>query len=159
MQRTIDDYDSVTKREMIKAKQEKAQMYVHTSFPVQGSVLISSANRRVQKFRTDYAELRSQFDKLKGENASAVSGNHFVLVSPNVPNKHDYRSRNPTAQNLYLQRRPLPCHPLTPDDGSSILKVPQHYIQLCDHRAKWCRNRHFVDPLRSRGWAAENSAL
>ena len=27
MQRTIDDYDSMTKREIIKAKQEKAQMY------------------------------------------------------------------------------------------------------------------------------------
>lgn len=73
MQRTIDDYDSMTKREMIKAKQEKAQMYVHAVFPVRSSVLISSANRRVQKFRIDYAELRSQFDKLKGENASAVS--------------------------------------------------------------------------------------
>jgi len=36
MQRTIDDYDSMTKREMIKAKQEKAQMYVHTSFPRSG---------------------------------------------------------------------------------------------------------------------------
>jgi golgi SNAP receptor complex member 2 len=27
MQRTIDDYDSMTKREIIKAKQEKGQMY------------------------------------------------------------------------------------------------------------------------------------
>jgi hypothetical protein len=33
MQRTIDDYDSMTKREMIKAKQEKAQMYVHAVLP------------------------------------------------------------------------------------------------------------------------------
>ncbi|KAJ6499194.1 golgi SNAP receptor complex member bos1 [Mycena sanguinolenta] len=46
MSRTIDDYDSMAKREMIKAKQEKAQM-------------------RVQKFRTDYTELRSQFEHLK----------------------------------------------------------------------------------------------
>jgi hypothetical protein len=28
MQRTIDDYDSMARREMIKAKQEKAQMHV-----------------------------------------------------------------------------------------------------------------------------------
>ena len=28
MQRTVDDYDSMAKREMIKAKQEKALMYV-----------------------------------------------------------------------------------------------------------------------------------
>ncbi|KAK7053341.1 Protein transport protein bos1 [Paramarasmius palmivorus] len=48
MNRTIDDYDSMAKREMIKAKQEKAQM-------------------RVQKFRADYVELRSQFERLKGE--------------------------------------------------------------------------------------------
>ncbi|KAF8622731.1 hypothetical protein AX15_006822 [Amanita polypyramis BW_CC] len=51
MQRTMDDYDSMAKREMIRAKQEKAQM-------------------RVQKFRSDYAELRSQFEVLK-EKASA----------------------------------------------------------------------------------------
>lgn len=48
MHRTIDDYDSMAKREMIKAKQEKAQM-------------------RVQKFRTDYAELRNQFERIKAE--------------------------------------------------------------------------------------------
>jgi len=48
MHRTVDDYDSMAKREIIKAKQEKAQM-------------------RVQKFRTDYAELRNQFDQLKKE--------------------------------------------------------------------------------------------
>ncbi|KAF7984254.1 hypothetical protein HWV62_16088 [Athelia sp. TMB] len=46
MHRTVDDYDSMAKREIIKAKQEKAQM-------------------RVQKFRTDYSELRAQFDRLK----------------------------------------------------------------------------------------------
>jgi Golgi SNAP receptor complex protein 2 len=28
MQRTIDDYDSMAKREMIKVKQEKARLYV-----------------------------------------------------------------------------------------------------------------------------------
>ncbi|EEB88129.1 hypothetical protein MPER_14211, partial [Moniliophthora perniciosa FA553] len=44
----MDDYDSMAKREMIKAKQEKAHM-------------------RVQKFRTDYTELRSQFERLKAD--------------------------------------------------------------------------------------------
>lgn len=33
MARTIDDYDSMTKREIIKAKQEKAQMYAHLARP------------------------------------------------------------------------------------------------------------------------------
>jgi len=50
MNRTIDDYDSMAKREIIKAKQEKAQM-------------------RVQKFRTDYTELRNQFEQLKTQAA------------------------------------------------------------------------------------------
>ncbi|KIM69192.1 hypothetical protein SCLCIDRAFT_103665 [Scleroderma citrinum Foug A] len=48
MHRTIEDYDSMIKREIIKAKQEKGQM-------------------RVQKFRADYAELKSQFEKVKNE--------------------------------------------------------------------------------------------
>ncbi|KAI0915801.1 hypothetical protein AcV5_003623 [Taiwanofungus camphoratus] len=53
MHRTIDDYDSMAKREMIKAKQEKAVM-------------------RVQKFRADYAELRGQLERIKTENESVA---------------------------------------------------------------------------------------
>ncbi|KAF8919776.1 hypothetical protein CPB85DRAFT_720328 [Mucidula mucida] len=48
MHRTIDDYDSMAKREMIKAKQEKGQL-------------------RVQKFRADYSEMRTLFEKLKAD--------------------------------------------------------------------------------------------
>jgi len=44
--RTIDDYESMAKTEMIKAKQEKAYM-------------------RVAKFRTDATELRLEFDRVK----------------------------------------------------------------------------------------------
>ncbi|PPQ84582.1 hypothetical protein CVT25_015785 [Psilocybe cyanescens] len=63
MQRTIDDYDSMTKREIIKAKQEKAQM-------------------RVQKFRADYADLRSQFERLRGEaSAAQQEANRAELIS------------------------------------------------------------------------------
>lgn len=32
MNRTMDDYDSMAKREIIKAKQEKAMMYVRSSY-------------------------------------------------------------------------------------------------------------------------------
>lgn len=53
MHRTVDDYDSMAKREIIKAKQEKAIM-------------------RVKKFREDYSELRVQFEKLKAENENAA---------------------------------------------------------------------------------------
>ncbi|KIY66894.1 V-snare-domain-containing protein [Cylindrobasidium torrendii FP15055 ss-10] len=51
MERTIDDYASMAKREMIKAKQEKAQL-------------------RIQKLRSDYAEMRTQFEQLKTQAAA-----------------------------------------------------------------------------------------
>ncbi|KAI6032943.1 snare region anchored in the vesicle membrane C-terminus-domain-containing protein [Pisolithus orientalis] len=68
MHRTIEDYDAMTKREIIKAKQEKAQM-------------------RVQKFRADYAELKGQFEKIKSEKAAVqrnelLQGNPSSLQSP-----------------------------------------------------------------------------
>jgi Golgi SNAP receptor complex protein 2 len=53
MNRTIDDFDSMVKREMIKSKQEKGVL-------------------RVQKFRTDYTDLKAQFELLKAEKAQQV---------------------------------------------------------------------------------------
>ncbi|RDX48100.1 V-snare-domain-containing protein [Lentinus brumalis] len=53
MHRTVEDYDSMAKREIIKAKQEKAMM-------------------RVQKFRSDYSDLRIQFERLKAEHEAAT---------------------------------------------------------------------------------------
>ncbi|KAF8609057.1 golgi SNAP receptor complex member bos1 [Ceratobasidium sp. AG-I] len=50
--RTIDDYESMAKTEMIKAKQEKAYM-------------------RVSKFRTDATELRLEFDRVKDHRSKA----------------------------------------------------------------------------------------
>ncbi|KAH9944680.1 V-snare-domain-containing protein [Amylocystis lapponica] len=61
MHRTVDDYDSMAKREIIKAKQEKAMM-------------------RVQKFRADYSELRGQFERLKAEN-DAVARSELLSSS------------------------------------------------------------------------------
>ncbi|KAJ3554210.1 hypothetical protein NM688_g3228 [Phlebia brevispora] len=62
MTRTVDDYDSMAKREIIKAKQEKAMM-------------------RVQKFRADYAELRAQFEKVKSERDAAARSELFSGAS------------------------------------------------------------------------------
>lgn len=77
MARTVDDYDSMAKREMIKAKQEKAMMYVviltctlvadHMPCLATVSVHLCPYSRRVQKFRADYADLRGQFEKLKSD--------------------------------------------------------------------------------------------
>ncbi|KAI0081295.1 V-snare-domain-containing protein [Panus rudis PR-1116 ss-1] len=66
MSRTIDDYDSMAKRELIKAKQEKAMM-------------------RVAKFRADYAEFRSQFEKLKNEREQAARSELLGASSSTVP--------------------------------------------------------------------------
>ncbi|KAG8769498.1 protein transport protein bos1 [Ceratobasidium sp. 428] len=52
--RTIDDYESMAKKEIVKAKQEKAFM-------------------RVSKFRTDATELRLEFDRVKEHVANAKS--------------------------------------------------------------------------------------
>lgn len=77
MHRTIDDYDSMAKREIIKAKQEKAQM-------------------RVQKFRTDYAELRGQFERLKEEavaDKAATQRAELVSTSATLLSPSDTRRR------------------------------------------------------------------
>ncbi|KIO31276.1 hypothetical protein M407DRAFT_241829 [Tulasnella calospora MUT 4182] len=67
LNRTIDDYDSMAKREMIKAKQEKAYT-------------------RIQKFRSDYSELRSQFEDAKRSASQArQSAQRSELLGPENP--------------------------------------------------------------------------
>jgi Golgi SNAP receptor complex protein 2 len=75
MNRTVDDYDSMAKREIIKAKQEKAQS-------------------RVQKFRSDYLELKNEFDKLRVEKANEqASSARSELLSSSFPSSSDARRR------------------------------------------------------------------
>lgn len=89
MQRTIDDYDSMAKREMIKAKQEKALM-------------------RVQKFRSDYVELRNQFETLKEQAAiEQATTNRAELITG---------SATPTSPND-ARRRFQPSHHSTLHPG------------------------------------------
>ncbi|KAF8557582.1 V-snare-domain-containing protein [Imleria badia] len=82
MQRTIEDYDAMIKREIIKAKQEKGQM-------------------RVQKFRADYADLKSQFEHINNERAASqrdelLQGTPSGIQSPSAS---DARRRfAPTSQ-------------------------------------------------------------
>ncbi|KAG7446208.1 golgi SNAP receptor complex member bos1 [Guyanagaster necrorhizus] len=93
MHRTIDDYDSMAKREIIKAKQEKAQM-------------------RVQKFRTDYSELHTQFDRLKAEaTAQKEADQRAELISssgtPYSPSDARRRFQNtPSTSQLHPGLRP-----------------------------------------------------
>ncbi|KAI0040321.1 V-snare-domain-containing protein [Auriscalpium vulgare] len=76
MSRTIDDYDSMARREMIKAKQEKAAS-------------------RVQKFRSDYADFRKEFERVKSDQAAAQRADLFSSSTsvPLTPGAADTRRR------------------------------------------------------------------
>ncbi|KJA29043.1 hypothetical protein HYPSUDRAFT_33557 [Hypholoma sublateritium FD-334 SS-4] len=104
MHRTIDDYDSMTKREIIKAKQEKAQM-------------------RVQKFRADYTDLRSQFERYKAENIAAIQeSNRAELISATAAapmSPSDARRRYPQAQPT-----PSTLHPGLRPQNETISESP-----------------------------------
>ena len=90
MSRTIDDYDSMARREIIKAKQEKATSYVSffirkksnashipgLTFPPLSDT--THFDRRVQKFKSDYAEFRKEFERIKEE----VTENPAQLLPP-----------------------------------------------------------------------------
>ncbi|KAG6832639.1 hypothetical protein H0H92_014475 [Tricholoma furcatifolium] len=96
MHRTIDDYDSMAKREIIKAKQEKAQM-------------------RVQKFRADYTELRSQFEMLKSQTSvekAAAQRSDLMSTSAALLSPSDTRRRFQTTpsqtSSLHPGLRPEP---------------------------------------------------
>ncbi|KAG2058993.1 V-snare-domain-containing protein [Suillus hirtellus] len=107
MHRTIDDYDSMAKREIIKAKQEKGQM-------------------RVQKFRSDYAELKSQFELIKTERAAAqrseLLGGTSNILSPSSDTRRRF---TPTATALNggvspSQHSESPFRTQTPISGSTL---------------------------------------
>ncbi|GJJ06581.1 hypothetical protein Clacol_000774 [Clathrus columnatus] len=64
--RTVEDYDSMAKREMIQAKQEKALL-------------------RAQKFRSDYNDLKTQFEQIKTQasNERAATQRSELFASSN----------------------------------------------------------------------------
>ncbi|KAF8590973.1 V-snare-domain-containing protein [Ramaria rubella] len=102
LHRTVDDYDSMAKREMIKAKQEKALM-------------------RVQKFRTDYQSFKSQFERLKTQanNEKAASMRNELFASSNSlsPSTSEPRRRwgpgpsppSPHSESPFRGPTPLPA--------------------------------------------------
>jgi hypothetical protein len=57
MNRTLEDYDSMAKREMIKAKQEKAMMYVPFPEAPTGTEIRTVANRLFWWFIQACAEI------------------------------------------------------------------------------------------------------
>ncbi|KAG1737611.1 hypothetical protein EDB19DRAFT_1716862 [Suillus lakei] len=99
MHRTIEDYDSMAKREIIKAKQEKGQM-------------------RVQKFRSDYAELKGQFELIKTERAAAqrselLGGPSSMQSSFLAPSQHSespFRTQTPLPGSTLRESHALHEH-------------------------------------------------
>ncbi|KAJ3504620.1 hypothetical protein NLJ89_g7843 [Agrocybe chaxingu] len=134
MHRTIDDYDAMTKREIIKAKQEKAQM-------------------RVQKFRTDYTELRTQFERLKAESsAEAQESNRAELISGASPlspsdTRRRFQHTGPTNSTLHPGLRPQ-AEPVSesPFRGST----PQPYGGMGDREFRALDEHSFIQNTDSR---------
>ena len=70
MSRTVEDHDSKAKQEMIKAKQEKAMMYVYQFHPTAHDrhvITILRTWQARQKFRSDCNEFITQFERFKAE--------------------------------------------------------------------------------------------
>ncbi|KZP18673.1 V-snare-domain-containing protein [Athelia psychrophila] len=131
MHRTVDDYDSMAKREIIKAKQEKAQM-------------------RVQKFRTDYSELRAQFDRIKKDGEAQVRSSqnaaYAALHSSAIP-----LTPAGSARQRYTQYPPnstTPEHSESPFRGSTP-QPSNPYASMS--RENYALNEHsFLETTESR---------
>ncbi|KAH9976381.1 hypothetical protein BGW80DRAFT_1293359 [Lactifluus volemus] len=89
MSRTIDDYDAMARREIIKAKQEKA-------------------TSRVQKFKSDYAEFRKEFERIKEERATAQRAELFSTSTgtPLTPDATRRRFAPPPSSSSSTFARP-----------------------------------------------------
>jgi len=123
MSRTIQDFEAVAKREMIKAKQEKAQMYV-VHWPLQKNpksqtILV----RRVQKFRSDYIELRSLFEKLKTEAFEQVCSTWLSLSLTLVTLPASSISESWTHNCFWHTHLPI-WYPTSFPDHSTSLNAP-----------------------------------
>ncbi|PVF96771.1 V-snare-domain-containing protein [Serendipita vermifera] len=91
LSRTIDDYDSMAKREMIKAKQEKAFM-------------------RVQKFRSDYTELKSQLDSAKRQVTEArMTQQRSELLGP-PGTRQRFQAQPPPVESPFRGNTPDPVY-------------------------------------------------
>ncbi|KAH9018790.1 golgi SNAP receptor complex member bos1 [Lactarius deliciosus] len=85
--RTIDDYDSVARREIIKAKQEKATSHMrrHKSTP--------------HKFKSDYAEFRKESEKNTGTPLTPGAGRRRRATGAPTSTQSDTAPENPFRAN------------------------------------------------------------
>ncbi|KAI9507742.1 golgi SNAP receptor complex member bos1 [Russula earlei] len=107
MSRTIDDYDSMARREIIKAKQEKA-------------------TSRVQKFKSDYAEFRKEFERIKEEHAAAQRAELFS-TSTGTPLTPDARRRFAPSSSPHLDGQTSTEAPENPFRGGMLGASREQY--------------------------------
>ncbi|KAJ5698016.1 synaptobrevin [Penicillium macrosclerotiorum] len=102
LSRTVDDYSALSKKELIPEKQEKAF-------------------ERVKNFRTELADYRTQFDRLRKEREEAQS----------VTNRSELLGRRPhhtaTPENPYAQSALPSSSPFAPSSGLSFGAGPANY--------------------------------
>ncbi|KAF0355135.1 snare region anchored in the vesicle membrane C-terminus-domain-containing protein [Gigaspora rosea] len=153
LKRTIDDYDSLAKREMILVKQEKALV-------------------NVCKLRDDYNELKSQFDRLKQREANKMAQNSRAELlerrhntsTPEYPfqhgssreqyalREHDFLNETDSKldefiahgrevlHNLYDQNNTLKSAQRRMLDAANTLGLSRNVIQYIERRStqdKW----------------------
>ncbi|KAH9911840.1 V-snare-domain-containing protein [Fomitopsis serialis] len=122
MHRTVDDYDSMAKREIIKAKQEKAMM-------------------RVQKFRADYSEFRAQFEKFKTEQEATA---RLELLSASSS------STTPLSAGMARQRFMANQHSNASDVSESPFRNPSA-MPMSDMREQHALHEHsFIQNTETR---------
>ncbi|KEI40978.1 uncharacterized protein L969DRAFT_46206 [Mixia osmundae IAM 14324] len=74
LSRTVDDYENMSRRELVQEKQDKALLHV-CCLPRRSSLMV--INRRVEKFKSEYAELNKKFQDLKAAPESNATSNAF----------------------------------------------------------------------------------
>lgn len=73
LQRTVDDYENMAKKELIEANKGKAATSVLQRRHVgEGDLMSKTPYRRVERIKNDYSELRKQYDKIKQTQQSQV---------------------------------------------------------------------------------------
>lgn len=101
LNRTIDDYSALSKKELIKEKQEKAF-------------------ERVKNFRNELADYRTQFDRLRKEREEAVC---TILIPVAKSLDTDSSQQSVSNRNELLGRRPH--HAATPENPYAQSQLPQ----------------------------------
>jgi len=133
LSRTIDDYDSMAKREIVPAKQEKAF-------------------QRVRNFRKEISELKQQFVKLKGERADAE---HTVARSELLGRRgHSSATpENPYANTTQTRNAPSPYSPFAPAGGVTQTHTMSQEDNIFRERDFMSRTNDQLDDFLDRGRA------